>query len=57
MTDYDAEHLAALREHPPHLAKFACGHVQRFPLPPVVAWGEWCTACRDFVEVIDEVQA
>ena len=49
------EQLVALRDHPPHLAQLACGHVERFVLSPVIGWGEWCSQCCDFCTVVDGV--
>lgn len=36
----DGEILSALRENPPHLAQFDCGHIERFVLSPVVGWSD-----------------
>jgi hypothetical protein len=47
--------IAALREHPPHLAKLDCGHVMRFVLSPIKDWAEWCHRCTDFRIVVDGV--
>ena len=43
------------REHPCHLAKMSCGHLERFVLVPKVGWGEWCSTCHDFQNVVDGV--
>jgi hypothetical protein len=51
----DDETLAELREHPPHLAKLACGHLVRFVCLPLKGWGEWCPQCKDFCWVMDGV--
>ena len=41
--------------HPAFLGKLACGHVVPFVKEPIIGWGEWCTACSDFLTVIDGV--
>lgn len=41
------------REH--HLARLACGHIQRFVLSPIIGWEEWCSTCRDFQSVREGV--
>ena len=47
--------LIELRENPPHLAKFECGHIQRFVLSPIIGYGEWCKICKNFRVVVDGV--
>lgn len=52
-TQMDGEVLADLRDHPPHLAKLACGHIECFVCAPIVGWLEWCSTCQDFDIVVD----
>lgn len=49
------EELSARRDHPPHLAKLTCGHLERFVLLPIRGWAEWCTTCHDYRIVVEGV--